>query len=67
MNTSHDVFYSFASNYEHISSITVFIESATTSALLCLQLYILSKVKIHHHHTGEQKVGFRFFFKFQKI
>ncbi|XP_037902460.1 odorant receptor 56a-like isoform X1 [Hermetia illucens] len=33
----------FASNYEHISSITVFIESATTSALLCLQLYILSK------------------------
>ncbi|XP_037902497.1 odorant receptor 56a-like isoform X2 [Hermetia illucens] len=33
----------FACNYGHISSITVFIESATTSALLCLQLYILSK------------------------
>ncbi|XP_037907852.1 odorant receptor 56a-like [Hermetia illucens] len=33
----------FSSNYEYVSTVAVFIESATISALLCVQLYIMSK------------------------
>lgn len=43
MTTS--LYYSYASDYEYVSNATVFIESSTTSALLCGQLYILTKVK----------------------
>ncbi|XP_037903272.1 odorant receptor 56a-like [Hermetia illucens] len=33
----------FAGDYEYVSNVTVFIESSTTSALLCGQLYIMTK------------------------
>ncbi|XP_037908062.1 odorant receptor 56a-like [Hermetia illucens] len=33
----------FTSNYEYVSSVAVFLESSTISALLCVQLYIMSK------------------------